>query len=116
VPLSTLGVYLAGGEWKVTATVALAHACGVSVEWLTTGNEHQTPGHPVAEPPSTEISQKGLFETVDIIQLARAFEFVEGALDRRNATLPTIERARAIVLAYDLLQMERLTDHSGIKS
>ena len=39
VPVSTLGVYLRGGEWKVSAAIALAKACEVSLEWLVTGQQ-----------------------------------------------------------------------------
>lgn len=37
VPLSTLGTYIAGGEWKLSRALALAAACGVSLDWLATG-------------------------------------------------------------------------------
>ncbi|KXV00255.1 peptidase [Gluconobacter potus] len=39
VPLNTLNRYIAGREMKVSALVALAKACGVSVEWLAKGVE-----------------------------------------------------------------------------
>ncbi|WP_072612685.1 S24 family peptidase [Granulibacter bethesdensis] len=37
VPVGNLNRYIAGQEMKVSALVALAQACGVSVEWLATG-------------------------------------------------------------------------------
>jgi len=39
VPLNTLNRYIAGREMKVSALVALAKACNVSVEWLAQGGE-----------------------------------------------------------------------------
>ncbi|KXV47099.1 peptidase [Gluconobacter albidus] len=39
VPLNTLNRYIAGREMKVSALVALAKACDVSVEWLANGVE-----------------------------------------------------------------------------
>ena len=43
VPLSTLGGYLAGGEIKLSNAVGLAHAAGVRLEWLATGQGPMTP-------------------------------------------------------------------------
>lgn len=37
VKVGTLADYLAGGEQKLSNTIALAEACGVSLEWLATG-------------------------------------------------------------------------------
>ncbi len=37
VPASTLGVYLAGGSWKLDTALALAQACETSLEWIVTG-------------------------------------------------------------------------------
>ncbi len=39
MPISTLGVYLRGGEWKVTPILAIAEACDVTFDWLITGTE-----------------------------------------------------------------------------
>ncbi len=39
VPLSSLGAYMQGKrEWRIGAAVALAAACGVSLDWLASGN------------------------------------------------------------------------------
>ena len=37
VPVSTLGAYLAGRDWRIGTAVALAEACGVGLDWLATG-------------------------------------------------------------------------------
>lgn len=37
IPLATLNKYLAGRDMKVSAFIALANACGVSLDWLATG-------------------------------------------------------------------------------
>jgi phage repressor protein C with HTH and peptisase S24 domain len=39
IPISTLGMYIAGREMKVGSAVALARACGVSLNWLATGED-----------------------------------------------------------------------------
>ena len=44
VPLSTLNAYLAGRDMPAGNLVALADACGVTVEWLATGRGPMRPG------------------------------------------------------------------------
>lgn len=94
--LRTLDGYLAGGEIKTSALVAIAEACGVSVEWLAVGKvtdiqksagnaEKLVPLHPPA---------------IDATALAKAMEIVE-ALSGRDQ--PVRERAARIAAAYDLL-------------
>ncbi len=39
IPLGSLNHYLAGREMKISALVALADACRVSIEWLAAGRE-----------------------------------------------------------------------------
>ena len=96
VPPSTLGVYLKGQEWKVSPALALARACGVTLEWLITGTEAKQPGEPAkiaidqggtfhhvtahrqsegtATKPTPDVEDvpPGLFTTVDVISLAAA--------------------------------------------
>lgn len=48
VPLSTLNEYFAGTELKLARAVALARACGVSVELLATGKS-ETVGFPIED-------------------------------------------------------------------
>ena len=112
IPLRTLHTYTAGSDLKTSALIALADACGVSVEWLATGKEHKLPGeaaevtihqtatgHTEAHP-MRRAMPRGLFETVDVAGLAQAMDYIERRLAPGTTTL---ERARAIVLAYDLI-------------
>lgn len=43
IPFGTLNNYLAGREMKAGAMVSIARACGVSLAWLATGEEDQSP-------------------------------------------------------------------------
>jgi phage repressor protein C with HTH and peptisase S24 domain len=45
MPFGTLNRYIAGRDMKASAMVALAKACGVSLEWLADGNEVAPGGH-----------------------------------------------------------------------
>ncbi|KON63155.1 helix-turn-helix protein [Komagataeibacter europaeus] len=44
VPFGTLNRYIAGRDMKASAMIALAKACGVSLDWLATGDEPEKPG------------------------------------------------------------------------
>lgn len=43
--MPTLNNYIAGRDMKVSALIALADACGVSLEWLATGHGAMAGGH-----------------------------------------------------------------------
>lgn len=119
IPISTLNTYLNGRDMRRQSLVALAEACGVSLEWLATGKEFKLPGEPAKVHITTDDGQSvtkelhrrtpqlGLFEQVDPIALAAAIDYVEDSLSRSGQNLPTIERARAILLAYDLMQRDK---------
>lgn len=55
MPLSTLSRYLSGRDMKASALVALANACGVSVEWLAEGEGAPEKGAFVPELSNVEI-------------------------------------------------------------
>ncbi|WP_182356128.1 LexA family transcriptional regulator [Komagataeibacter europaeus] len=44
VPFGTLNRYIVGRDMKASAMIALAKACGVSLDWLATGDEPKKPG------------------------------------------------------------------------
>jgi hypothetical protein len=88
IPLATLGDYLAGGEWKLSRVIALADACGVSVEWLATGRGAtrpeqsapptppvgpvETPAPAAADdnlPPLTEAQELALMQALNAVAL-----------------------------------------------
>ena len=57
VPSSTLHAYLTGQDWKVSAAVALASACNVSLNWLAVGEG--APHQEDAQPLSVETLEHG---------------------------------------------------------
>ncbi len=58
------------------------------------------PLHRVAETPLPQ----GLFETIDVLKISAAMGCVENALRSQGHPIATVERARAVLIAYDLLQ------------
>ncbi len=99
--------------------VALAQACGVSVEWLATGKEFHLPGEPArisitdGQSGQAEVAMhrfaetpppQGLFETIDVLKMSAAMDYVENALRSQGHPIATAERVRAVLIAYDLLQ------------
>jgi hypothetical protein len=94
VPLRTLGNYLKGRPAKITAIVAIAHVCKVSVEWLATGERQPAqPAAPSVKPPLFQIVDMGLLD-----------EAVKGAIQifaQRGAEPEGENFARIICLLYD---------------
>ena len=101
VPLGTLNAYIAGGEMKLANAVALARACGVSLEWLATDMESApAPAPPVRK---TEDASVRLFSIVNVDKLAGAMEAVADQF-RRNHARPTMHQlAQGAILLYDLM-------------
>jgi hypothetical protein len=65
VPLSTLQGYLSGAPMKLEPAMALARACGMSLDWLVTG------GAPISAPVAPT-APAPLFQTVNMDMLAAA--------------------------------------------
>lgn len=111
VPYATLNKYLAGRDMPTINLIAIARACGVSVEWLATGAEPGTPVIPaISAPDRTDApsierpASSRLFNTVNIDKLAEAIEAVLEQLARNNVTRPWHQILRAAILVYDLMQ------------
>ena len=94
VPLGTVNNYLAGGEWKVSTALALARACGVSLEWLATGEGKQAT-------PAEDLSRKPLFSFVDVDLMARALEAVAQMQHTAGITPGSRRTVQALLLIYD---------------
>lgn len=108
VPLGTLGGYLSGGEQKLSNTVALAEACGVTVEWLATGRGPMRPGEaPPPPPPPAETAEPSVFNaygTMDIDALAECAEAIFLQMGTMGITKPPLRRViQAALLLYDEL-------------
>lgn len=112
IALSTLGEYLAGGEQKLTNTIALAKACDVSLEWLATGEGPIKPGEtaPSAPPPPPEPGPRFLkaFGTFDAETLSECYEAVVAQLRAKGVRNPRGRRIfQATLLLYDELIASR---------
>ena len=85
---------------KLSSAVALAAACGVSVEWLATGQQPSATAAaatdraaPTAPPP--------LFSIVDMELLTEAISVANKIFEARGATEIGLNYARLICLLYD---------------
>ena len=123
VPLGTLNSYLAGGTMKVPALVALADACGVSVEWLATGRgetlsetkRQQLDARPLTttEEAAPKAEPRALFALVDMALMGNAIEMATEALKRRGVKSVDNRRlAQIICLIYDTLSDDLLNSSS----
>lgn len=78
IPKTTLDGYLAGGEQKLSNTIALAAATGVRLEWLAAGTgpmREAAPTSGVAEPRESAPQRAlGLTWQADPDRLARAYQ------------------------------------------
>lgn len=103
VPLGTLNGYLAGGEIKLSNLLKLARACGVSVEWLATGNGSAPPWLRNLVGDNLKLRERQVdlvAPSIDTRWLAKAIEIVEALGGEK---LPVAERARRIAHSYELL-------------
>ena len=96
IPLSTLGAYLRGRDIQSEQLIALAAACGVSVEWLATGQGPSAAAPAAAPPPAP-----ALFSIVDMELLASAIEGATAAFQARNAEPSGRAFAQIVCLLYD---------------
>lgn len=120
VPLSTLGSYLAGGEQKLSNTIALAKACGVSLEWLATGEGPMRPGEtpPQPPPPPPQTGPKFLkaFGTMNVDALAECLEAVLEQFHSMGVPNPDWRGVvQATLLLYDELLAARAREEEHDK-
>lgn len=102
MPVGTLNRYIAGRDMKASAMVALAEACGVSLDWLATGHGSMKPGAPEAEE-AERPRHLEMFGTVDMERMGNAMEITVRAFSARN-TNPSWRRvAQVAMLIYDAL-------------
>ena len=106
IHVGTLNNYLAGREMRADNLVALADACGVTVEWLATGRGPMRPGEasppppPPPQPPEPDQPPK-LFSIVDMDLLGDCMEKAVDLL-RIYSPEPSWGRAaQAATLLYD---------------
>lgn len=94
VPLRTLANYLsAKSDMKIPTLVALARACGVSIEWLATGEDAAGSQQAVATAPKAVLDH----ETLKVV-----IEEIEEHLRTQRKNLPPGKKAELIDLAYSL--------------
>lgn len=103
VPLGTLNKYLAGGEMKLANVIALAQACGVSIEWLAHGKD--TAEEP-AEPEFAAVSKRANIRLISIVNTAKLASSIKAVTDEmaRNGAHPPLEETlQAAILLYDMM-------------
>jgi transcriptional regulator with XRE-family HTH domain len=101
VPFGTLQNYLAGGEMKFSAAIAIAEACGIRIEWLAEGRGAD-PGSTIVNPAPAAAAR--LFSQVDVSRFAEAFDAVSSRLAGAKIKPPTERVLRAAFALYDLMR------------
>ena len=113
VPLTTLSDWLNGRDVRVSSLVALASACGVSVEWLATGNGAPGAGASnVATLSKTSLSAPSpsrsgerpltLFSWADMERLGTAVREAEARFRAANRAPDARALGQATALLYDI--------------
>lgn len=99
-------------DYPTQNLVALAAACGVTVEWLATGHGPMRPGQaPPPEPaplPAPPVSTK-LFATVDMDLLGECMAIAYEQLQRRSPYPSWGRAAQIATLLYDQIKEDRDT-------
>lgn len=98
VLLSTIGRYLAGYDMKFQSVLALAEACGVTLEWLATGKE--APSAPIPAPPAPAAPPK-LFATVDMDLFGAAIDGAQAVFGAKGKVGRGRALAQVSCLLYD---------------
>jgi len=107
VPLTTLNAYLRGGEMKLSNAFAIAEACGVTLEWLTTGRGSLWAPQTQAQSLKPEAAQTTpgapvkLAHVVNMEVLTEAIEDATRMAQARQKAPNARQLAQLIVLAYD---------------
>ena len=97
VPLANLQTYLKGREMRIDTAIALAEACGVTLEWLATGKEAAAQA-PAAAPPS---GPQPLFQTVNMDMLGAAIDAAAAAFVAQGRSPQGRPFAQIICILYD---------------
>ena len=96
ISLASLGNYLRGRDFQTETLVALAEACGVTVEWLATGQ-----GSSAAPPAAAPAEPPALFSIVDMELLTEAISVANKIFEARGTSEIGLNYARLICLLYD---------------
>lgn len=94
IPLRTLANLLAGQEPKAGQLLAISRGCGVSLDWLMTG---EGPVHPIRVDSSIAASKD-----FDEASLRYAIELIDVFLINRNITLPPHKKAAVTTAFYSM--------------
>ncbi len=105
IPSRTLSEYLAGGEMKRPALVALAKACGVNIAWLAAG-EGPMVGELQAQPQSQPEPQKSAIDAHNPERMRRAIEQAFEAFQEREVAPDGNMLARIAMIYYAALSRE----------
>lgn len=108
--VGTLNNYLRGRDMPTNNLVALADACGVTIEWLATGRGPMRPGEagsaaPVPPAP-TPVSPK-LFSIMEMDLMGECLEAAFDQLRRRNPNPSWRRVAQIAALLYDQLKEDK---------
>ena len=96
IGLTNIQNYLKGREMRIDTALALAEACGVTLEWLATGKDPapQAPPAAAARPPK-------LFSFVDTELLAAAVQGAIGVFEAKGAAIEGRAFGQIVCLLYD---------------
>ena len=111
VPVGTLDSYIAGRDMKVGTLIALASACGVSLEWLATGKEDPSAPAPA---PTAPTSPPKLFSIVDMDLFGAVITKAISLLTDEGANPEGRAFAQIICILYDEAK-ERAAAERGSK-
>ena len=97
IGLTNIQNYLKGREMRIDTALALAEACGVTLEWLATGKD-PAPQAPAAAPPS---GPQPLFQTVNMDMLGAAIDAAAAAFVAQGRSPQGRPFAQIICILYD---------------
>jgi hypothetical protein len=89
-------------DMKRQTIVALADACGVTIEWLAAGRGPMRPSdsHPAPPPPEHD---RGLFASVHVDKLAGCFEGAQNVFAARGIKVEPRRLVQVALLLYDAM-------------
>jgi hypothetical protein len=105
IPSRTLSEYLAGGEMKRPALVALAKACGVNIAWLAAG-EGPIAGELPMQAQSQGEPQKSPHDVYNPDRMRRAIEQAFAAYAEHNVAPDPANLSRISLIYYAALTRE----------
>lgn len=83
--------------------VRIARHCGVSVEWLATGQGPKVPSSAPQPPTAAQPAAQSLFATVDMPRLSSCLEIIESGFAKHRLIPRTDHKLRLAVLMYDAM-------------